>query len=372
MKITVSVTNDLVTDQRVHKVCTSLQRAGYEVKLIGRRFRDSRPLVRTYRTDRMRLLFNRSFFFYAEYNIRLFFYLLFERTDLFLSNDTDSLPANYVASRIRRKPLIFDAHEIFPEAPEITSRKGVKAVWTAIERNIFPRLKYCYTVCRSIADYYRKLYGVDMQVVRNIPFGGNDRSGGKVRKESKLTAPAGKKIILYQGAVNVGRGIEQVVEAMPYLDDFIFYVIGDGDVLEDLKEMTREKRLDDRVCFLGRIPFEELADYTSGADIGVNLLENKGLNYYFSLPNRIFDFIRAGVPVLANDFPEIGRIVSHYRVGKLVSHFEPLFLAEAIRELATTPRDEAGFARANAELTWENEASVVLEVVRKALEKGAL
>lgn len=374
MKITVSVINDLVTDQRVHKVCTSLSLNGYEVKLVGRKFRNSPPLKRVYRTDRLRLFFNRSALFYVEYNFRLFLYLLFDRTDLYLSNDTDSLPANYFASKIRRKPLVFDAHEMFPEVPEVTDRKWVKAVWTKIEDCIFPHLKYSYTVCQSIADYYNKRYKINFEVVRNIPLKLNLESAEE-SKESKsntlrlcASAPLQlKKIILYQGAINVGRGIEWIIDAMPYLDNCVFYVVGDGDILHELKERANRLDLNEKVIFTGRVPFEKLPMYTACADIGVNLLENRGLNYYYSLPNRIFDYMRMQVPVLASDFPEIRRIVAHYGTGTLVDHYEPQFLAETIQQMLSQGKNEAGFASANAELSWENESQILFQVVRKAL-----
>ena len=365
MKITVSVTNDLVTDQRVHKVCTTLTQSGYEVKLVGRKFRNSLPLERIYQTDRLRLFFNRSVLFYAEYNIRLFFYLLFDKTDLFLSNDTDSLPANYLASKIRRKPLVFDAHEMFPEVPEIIDRKFVKKVWTKLEDWLFPHLKHCYTVCRSIADYYNIRYKIDMGVVRNIPPACEHEGAAELPQVRSF--PQSQKIILYQGAVNIGRGIEPVIEAMLYLEDCVFYVVGDGDILQDLKEQVNRMNLNDKVIFTGQIPFERLPAYTACADIGVNLLENKGLNYYYSLPNRIFDYMRMRVTVLTSDFPEIRRIVAHYGTGTLVDHYEPQFLAETIKRMLAQGKNEVGFAAANAELSWENESETLLQVIREAL-----
>lgn len=365
MRITISVTNDLVADQRVHKVCTTLKQNGYEVKLIGREFRNSKPLERTYCTERMQLLFNRSLFFYAEYNIRLFFYLLFDKADIFLSNDTDTLPANYLAALIRRKTLVFDAHEMFPEAPEVTDRKWVKKVWTTIEDLIFPRLKNTYTVCDSIAKVYNEKYKMNMQVVRNIPL----KTTNPPQRSSLQKPPIevkGKKIILYQGAVNRGRGIEWMIEAMPYLDNFVFYIIGDGDVLKDLKAQVKRLFLTDKVLFLGRIPFEELPAYTACADIGINLLENWGLSYYYSLPNRVFDYIRAGVPLLACDFPEIRKIVTHYGVGTLVNNYTPSFLSATVKRMALRGKNKAGFATANAELSWENESVVLLRVIKNA------
>jgi glycosyltransferase involved in cell wall biosynthesis len=360
MKITVSVTNDLLTDQRVHKVCNTLSQNGYDVKLVGRKFRDSQPLLRAYRTDRMRLLFNRSACFYAEYNLRLFFYLLFDKADIYLSNDTDSLLANYLAAKIRRKPLIFDAHEMFPEVPEVANRKFVKAVWTAIEKWIFPHLKHSYTVCQSIADIYNQKYRMNMQVVRNIP-----PAEQMIHTHAPINVQ-GKKIILYQGAVNVGRGIEWVIDAMPFLDDFLFYVIGTGDVLEALKDKVNRMNLNNRIIFTGRIPFEELPAYTACADIGINLLENNGLNYYYSLPNRIFDYIRSNIPVLACDFPEIHRIIARYGIGTLVNHYEPQYLAETILQMISEGKNTEKFKVANAELTWENESAILLKIVQNA------
>ena len=364
MRITVSVTNDLVTDQRVHKVCTTLMQSGYEVKLIGRALPHTKPVKRPYQTERMNLIFYHTIFFYVEYNIRLFFYLLLNKTDIFLSNDTDTLLANYFASVIRKKPLVFDAHEIFPEAPEITDRKWVKKVWTKIEDFVFPHLKNTYTVCDSIAAYYNKKYKIDMQVVRNIPL--KEEMPARLSSKTPSIDAKGKKVIIYQGAVNVGRGIEWMIDAMPYLDNFVFYILGDGDKLKELKEKVKKMRLTEKVIFLGRIPFENLPEYTAHADIGINLLENWGLNYYYSLPNRIFDYIRESVPILASDFPEIHNIIARYNVGMLVNNFAPQYLASVVKHMALKGKNHSAFAAANAELCWENEATVLLRVITNA------
>jgi len=367
MKVTVSVTNDLVTDQRVHKVCITLMKIGYDVKLIGRKLPKSKPIKRPYQTKRMNLLFYRTLFFYAEFNIRLFFYLLFDKADIYLSNDTDTLLANYFASRIRKKPLVFDAHEIFPEAPEITDREIVKKVWTTIEDYLFPRLKSAYTVCDSIAEYYNKKYDTNMQVVRNIP----PRKVKSLRSTRLVSMgppidTKGKKLILYQGAVNRGRGIEWMINAMPFLDDFVFYIIGDGDKLKELKEKVKALHLSDKVFFTGPIPFEKLPSYTAQADIGINLLENWGLSYYYSLPNRIFDYIREEVPVLASDFPEIRKIITQYNIGMLTNNFDPQNIVSIIKQMAQKEKNRSAFAVANEELCWENESLVLVEVMKKA------
>ncbi|MDL2222992.1 glycosyltransferase [Bacteroidales bacterium OttesenSCG-928-M11] len=365
-KIIVSVTNDLLTDQRVHKVCTSLFQAGHEVTLVGRRLENKSKLSREYKTFRMPLLFNKTFLFFTEYNIRLFFYLLFKKADLFLSNDTDTLLANYLASSIRNKPLLFDAHEMFPELPELFGRPKVKRIWERIEDFIFPKLKYSYTVCQSIAEEYKTKYGINMEVVRNIPFEKKKQSIAKPTENEKLK---NKKIILYQGAVNIGRGIEWMIDAMTYLDDYVFLVVGGGDILEELKAKVDKQKLNDRVIFTGRVPFEELSSYTTMADIGINLLENKGLNYYYSLPNRIFDLTRNCIPILATDFPEVRRIVQQYNLGILIDHYESEYLAEKVKELMNNIPPLEGFHQANKDLTWEKESTTILKLVDKALRR---
>jgi glycosyltransferase involved in cell wall biosynthesis len=320
-RVVISVTNDLVTDQRVNRIATTLHNNGYEVLAVGNKFKDSGQIQRPYKTRFFRLVFSRKMFFYAEFNIRLFFFLLFVKADIFLSNDTDTLPANYLASWMRGKKLVFDAHEMFPEVPEIVGRHTVKKVWTKIENMFFPKLKNCYTVCQSIADVYNERYGINMQVIRNISI-----YKPAENEEKKIHHPD-KKILLYQGAVNVGRGVEWTIDAMPYIDNAVFYVAGDGDILQHLKNDVAEKKLDDRVIFLGRIPFEELHAHTISADLGISLLENKGLNYYYSLPNRIFDFMHAHVPIIATDFPEIRKVVAGSETGVLIDNYEPEILA---------------------------------------------
>ena len=345
-RIILSVTNDLVTDQRVHRSCTALSEAGYDVTLVGRRLPDSVPVERPYKTVRMRLLFRKKAVFYAEYNLRLFLRLLFSPTDAFYANDTDSLPANYLAAVLRRKPLFFDAHEMFPEVPELVGRPRVKRFWTRIEDRIFPRLcrphRAAVTVCQSIADIYRNRYGLNMRVVRNVPM--SFPKYNDAASQILASLPQDKRILLYQGAVNVGRGIEWIMAAMPYLPECHLVIAG-------------------------------------VASLGLSLLENRGLNYYYSLPNRIADFVQSEVPVLATDFPEIRRVVETYGIGTLVEPApfdvatqhstppDPQRMAQIIRdtlaEWDTLNPDERHhrFALAAADLTWENDKKTLLSQV---------
>ena len=387
-RIVVTVTNDLVTDQRVHRSCSALQEAGYRVTLVGRRLRESGAVERSYETVRMRLLFRKKAFFYAEYNMRLFLRLLFMKADLFYANDTDTLPANYWAAAVRRKPLFFDAHELFPEVPELVGRPRVKRFWTGIEKRLFPRMAQrqrtaAVTVCESIAEIYRERYGLTMGVVRNVPMvRKRQEEADRIQSEALMERlPAGKRLLLYQGAVNVGRGIAWVMEAMPYLDDCHLVVAGVGDEYERLRREAERADLRERVTFLGRVEPEVLYGLTRHACLGLSLLENRGLNYYYAFPNRIADFVQAGVPVLATDFPEIHRVVTAYGIGTLVAPVpfdastgksqapDPQALARKIEETleywSAMPAAEkqALFAKAAGDLSWEHDKKVLLQAV---------
>ena len=212
-----------------------------------------------------------------------------------------------------------------------------------------------------------------MEVVRNIP--NKDTAPSSInsaeRKRISLLPPLeGKKLLLYQGAINMGRGVDWLINAMPYLDNCILCICGDGDLLQEMKTLNKKKQLEERVIFTGRLPFEELNQYTEIADLGFVLLENMGLSYYYSLPNRIFDYMKYGVPVLASNFPEIARIVETHQTGRLISHYEPEYLAkvilEMLKEWRNKPEDKAQLKELSKEYCWENEEKVILEIVRNA------
>lgn len=354
-RIIISVSNDLSTDQRVLKVSDTLFRNGFEVCLTGRKLNNSLPLDLPFRYIRFSLLFNKSFLFYTELNIRIFIFLLFSKADFFYANDTDTLPANFLASKIRNKKLIFDAHELFPEIPELQNRPLIKKIWLLIENLIFPHLKTSFTVCQSIADYYAGKYNIKMHVIRNVP-----HFQKKTRKKLHFN---NHKIILYQGALNIGRGLEWVIDAMPYIEDAVFYIIGDGDIREQLVQRVKKLNLQSRVYFHGKVPGNELQSYTSSADIGLCLLENKGLSYYYSLPNRIFSYLHAGVPVLASPFPEIEQIVEKHHTGVLTIEYEPLKLAHIINEMLHHPIDTTHFEALSKKMCWEEEEKILLNII---------
>ena len=358
-KIIVSVTNDISTDQRVEKVCNTLLNAGYEILLIGKQNENSKPLERNYSTKRISVFFKKGILFYAEFNLKLFFILLFTKKNMLLANDLDTLLPNYLVSLLQRKKIVYDSHELFPEIPELVNRPFAKKFWTVLEKTILPKLKNTYTVCNSIAAFYNDKYATDFKTIINLP----------TKKEIvKTTFPfnyTDEKIILYQGAINVGRGLELMIETMSFLENCIFVIIGDGDIFESLKEKAITKNLTHKVYFLGRKNPKELHKITPLANLGISIEEDLGLNYRFALPNKIFDYIQANVPILVSDLPEMKSVVLNYKVGEIVTNRDPKKLADQIENLLKKDFTIT-LEKAKKSLIWEHQEELLLSIFKEA------
>lgn len=367
-RVLVSVINDLATDQRVDRSCKTLARLGFSVMLVGRKKNDSQPLPdRLYQTKRMRLFFSKGPLFYAEFNVRLFLFLLFRKADLLVSNDLDTLLPNFLIHKFRKTPLIYDSHEYFTGVPELEHRPLVRKVWKRIERWIFPKLGDIITVNESIAGLYQKEYGKSLTVVRNIP---EHVTANEHPSRQELGLPVDKKIILLQGAgINIHRGGEEAVEAMQYIDHAVLLVIGSGDVIGVLRQMVRQMRLDEKVFFYPKMPFTKLLQYTRHADIGLTLDKDTSLNYRYSLPNKLFDYIYAGVPVLASPLVEVKRIVDGYNIGELIENHDPRHIASRIGAMLDNQERYAmwkeNLKAAAQDLSWEREEKKLVNVYQK-------
>jgi glycosyltransferase involved in cell wall biosynthesis len=363
----VSVINDLSTDQRVHKVCTTLHQLGYEVTLVGRQQQKSLPLSpRAYKTKRMFLLFEKGPLFYVSFQMRLFFYLLFRKADVLVANDLDTLLPNYLISKLKSANIVYDSHELFCEVPELQNNPLKKKIWKRLEQSIFPKLKYVFTVNDSIAKIYSEEYHVAVKVVRNIPFLATQQQLKPISKDA-LSIPLNEKIIVLQGAgINVDRGAEEAVQAMQFVTNAVLFIIGSGDVMEVLKQLVTELQLKEKVIFVGKVPFEKLLQYTHHANLGLTLDKDTNINYRYSLPNKLFDYIHAGVPVLASNLVEIKNIITTYQIGDCIDNHSPQHIADKINTILNNETLLLEWKKnttiASQKLNWELEEKKLIEV----------
>jgi glycosyltransferase involved in cell wall biosynthesis len=367
-RIIVSVINDLVTDQRVHKVCTFLHNEGFGVLLIGRKLAGSQELApRAYRTRRMRLIFEKGPLFYAFFNVRLFVRLLFTPADVLLSNDLDTLWPNYIISKLKRIPLVYDTHEYFTEVPELLSRPKVRNIWLAIEKRIFPKLRHVYTVNDSIARLYSGRYGNKISVVRNVsPLWKPEN----IPSKAELGIPENCRLMIMQGAgLNIDRGVEQAVEAMKFIEGARLLIVGDGDIIPQVKEMVKMEKLEDKVLFFGKRPYAELMHFTWHADLGLSFDQPTNPNYLYSLPNKVFDYMHAQTPVACSEVVEVAALVRKHDIGIAIGDFRPEQLAERLSQLlfdsAELSRLQENCRIAARTENWENETAVLRKIYER-------
>jgi glycosyltransferase involved in cell wall biosynthesis len=362
----VCVTNDLTTDQRVHKTCLTLQSCGYDVTEYGRILPGSLPLERPYHTVRINHFFQRSALFYAEYNIRLFFYLLFHPANLIFANDLDTLPAAFLASKLKRCRLIYDTHEYYTETPELTGRPAIQRIWEKIEASIFPHLQDIITVNQSIADLYHQKYKKCLHVVRNIPPDILiDRNPGR----AALGLPLDKKILILQGTgINIDRGSEEACLAMQYIDNCVLLIIGSGDVFPLLKNIVADNQLEQKVIFKPKMNAVELRKHTMQANLGISIDKDTNINYRYSLPNKLFDYIHADIPVLSSGLPELKHIIDQYNIGYFIDSHDPVAIADRVNEIFNNPSDyaikKANLSKAREEYNWNQEQKKLINVIK--------
>ncbi len=357
-KLVFTVTNDLSYDQRMIRICTSLAGNGYDVLLVGRQFTHSIALSsQPFRQKRIRCFFSKGFGGYAEYNIRLFFFLLIVKHDLVCAIDLDTVIPCWLSAFIKRTKKVYDAHELFCEMKEIVTRPLIYRCWKTIEKIFLPSFRLGYTVNGPIARQYQEMYGIRYEVIRNLPV------------LQPLTAqPSANKYLLYQGAVNEGRSFETLIPAMKNIS-LPLVICGDGNFMEQAKMLVKQHQLEDRIIFKGKLVPSALRMVTEQAWLGLTLFDGKGLSNYYSLANRFFDYMHAGVPQICIDFPVYRELNDAYQFAYMIPDTDANTIANAVRELLNDPSVYTSFRKAclaaRETLNWQEEEKKLIGFYHK-------
>lgn len=359
MKVLVSVFNNLITDQRVEKVCKTLSEDGFQIQLLGNNWGGSPDMVRDYPFSRITLKSTILRYAYIEFQRKLYKELLAnaDGNTILLANDLDTLLPNYLISKKLNIPLVFDSHEIFTEMPAINGR-FTQRIWRSLESFIIPKLNYMMTASESYADWFKKTYEISRPfVVQNFP----------VRRENPQNYKdlEAKKIILYQGVINPSRGLNYMISAMEKIENAEFWIAGDGPKKNEYVALTKTLNLEKKIKFLGKLPPCDLRKITQKADVGLSIEENNGLSYYYSMPNKISDYIQCRVPVVVSDFPEMRKVVDVLGAGEKIESYTEL--AEKVNIVLSNGKQfyEAPLNKAATELCWENEEPKIIELFNK-------
>lgn len=359
MKVLVSVFNNLSTDQRVEKVCRTLSENGFSIELIGNNWGGLPDLKRDYPVSRIILKSKILRYAYVEFQWKLYKQLLkkADQDTILLSNDLDTLLPNYLVSKKLNLPLVYDSHEIFTEMPSVNGR-FTQNIWRSLESFIAPKLNFMMTASESYADWFHKTYGIERPVVvQNFPL-----KSGNPQDYSIVNSP---KVIIYQGVINPSRGLDKLIPEMHKIENAELWIAGDGPKKKEFQELTKTLGLDDKVKFIGKILPEKLREITQQADVGLSIEENNGLSYYFSMPNKISDYIQARIPVVVSDFPEMKKVADHFKAGEKIRDYNEL--AEKIQLVLNNGKHSYKDAlnHAASQLCWENEENRLIGLFGK-------
>jgi len=321
--VLIAVTNDVSYDQRMQKTARTLTEFGFNLCIIGRKKKNQNyTSVEPYNIHRFNMMFQKGKLFYIEYQIRLFYYLITHNFDIVCAVDLDTILPCLLAAKIKQKKIVYDAHEYYTEVPELVDRPFEKRIWKYIEKICIPKCDKMYTVSKPIAELFSKEYSLSCNVIYNFPY----------TSQSTATHKCKPSKILYQGDLNMGRGLKEAIIAMNEVDA-ILYIAGDGYYRKQLEEEVKKRQLNQKVIFLGYLAPDSLKEITQSATIGLNLLENKGLNYYYSLANKFFDYVQQEIPSINMNFPCYREFNLEFECSILLDTLDPKSITMAINDL---------------------------------------
>lgn len=426
-KICMFVFNHFTNDARVLRECTALAESGYSVKLIAindvkqkglkeKEHRNGFDIVRVNRYPKYLLLINKIISAIKRNKIiiiplLIFIYMIFYITpliavflilfmgiiylkktrailvkinivfnmiieglkfdaDLYHSNDLNTLPQGIICSKIfKRRYLIYDSHEVQ------SSRTGYGKEVYYIEKFLIKFVDKIIMTTRTRAEYVKDLYNIELpEIIHNYPFYTKDEGiKNKYDIYTMLDIPKDKPILLYQGGIQVGRGLEKIVEAIEKFNDGITVFIGDGKLKPKLIKMVDDRGLNERVRFLNKVPVDELKYYTANAYLGFQVLNNVCFNHYSACSNKLFEYIMSKVPVVACNFPEIKRIVQEEQVGIVVDSHDSNEIANAVNVLLKDKALHSMFkencVKAREKYNWNNEKENFIRIYDNLLRK---
>lgn len=362
--ITIAITGNIFTDQRIIRIATSLQENGYSTTVYFRphfKFKNENKKLLSnkypFNTYALKTFSNKGVLFYFTYNVILFFKLLFKKNTFLYAVDSDTLLAFTLLSKINKTPLIFDAHEYFAEVPELLNKPLKQKIWHYITQWGVNQSKIRFTVSQTLAFELTKRYDKPFETILNVPF--------SVKSNTALKN-IDKPYIIYQGALNKGRELELLLIAMQQLPHLDCLIIGEGDLSIELRQQSVQMALNN-IYFKGLLAPQEIKQYTENAFLGYNLLDANSKSYYYSLSNKYFDYMQAGIPSISSKLPEYEHLNGVYNCCLCIENN----LTELIKAIQYLLENKKAYQMlcenailANQKLNWETESKKLIQLIK--------
>ncbi len=358
--ITIGFLGNLNYDTRTFNFFNSLTESGNEVCFIG--FDWLTKEFNSYFDENIsitKLVKGKfSLFFYLKFFIIQLRSALKIKSDIYLASDFFSLPALFITAKLYNKKIFYDSRELFTELPFHENKPVVRKIIEIFERYLIKRVDVVFTTGEMDSDYLKKLYSINnIYLQRNLPVKNN--SILPVNLYNKYSIPSDSIIVLYQGIVVKGRGLKFYFNELTKLNNLYLIVLGGGEHLNYYKSLSEKMGISKQAIFAGKVQQSEILNYTSGAFAGLSIIDNIGINNYYALPNKLFEYLMAGIPVIVNNLPQMKKIVDEYKVGAVIDEN----IENSLREILLQWKNNKSLynelkqncKNASEELNWENE-----------------
>jgi glycosyltransferase involved in cell wall biosynthesis len=366
-KVLITFLGNIHYDTRCKNLFDSLSVNGYDVSFLGfdwitKDFKETSGNISIFKLRKgfLSLSFYFKFFWHLKLN------LMKSRAGIFFAEDIYTLPFVIIFAKLKRAKVYYDSRELFGHLAGLKDKKFKQTFWRIIEKLFIKKADGVIVTGKMDEKFIREKYNITNTIVlRNLPR--YYKSPMHADLHSKLQIDSNKKIILYQGIILKGRGIELIYNVLKELPGYVFVIVGGGDFEKYYKALAAKMDLIDQVYFLGKLTQEDLPKVTAAAHVGTALIKNLSLSYYYALPNKLFEYIMAEVPVLVSALPQMKEIVDKYNVGFSVNPDNKEELISVLNKLALESELHNQFkqncSKASEELNWEKEVTTLLQTL---------
>lgn len=295
--------------------------------------------------------------------------------DIYHAHDLNTLPVAYFSAKRDKAKLVYDSHELYTERNKMVPSSILwKFILSRIEGFLVQQSDAVFTVNKTLARELARRYNIPLPgVVMNTPasFGKNqDRFRGNGQLREKLSIPPLEKLLLYVGAITYNRGLEEMIQSLSHLPDchLVFMGYGQEPFKQKLLDLVKKNKVDNRFYFFGPVPSDQVIHYAAGADLGVAPIANACLSYYYCSPNKLFEYMNAGLPVAVSNFPELEKVVKGHDIGVTFDPADPADISDAIRRILDDPEEMARMSnnavKASGLYNWESESKTLLAIYK--------
>lgn len=366
-KVLITFLGNMNYDTRCKNLFDTLSANNYDVEFIGfdwltEEFKEIYGKISIVKLKKGFL----SLSFYLKFIWYLKLKLFSTKASIIFAEDIYTLPFAVIFGKLKRAKIYYDSRELFGYLAGLKDKKFKQAFWKWTEKFFIRKADYVIVTGPMDGEFLKKDYGIDnIILLRNLPR--YYKPELKLDLHSHLQIEKAKKIILYQGVLLKGRGIEKVFSVLSELPDFVFVIAGGGEFEQYYQQLAEEMNVSEKVFFLGKLTQQDLPKVTASVDIGVALVENLSKSYYYALPNKLFEYIMAEVPVIVSNLPQMKEIVDKYDVGFAVNIDNKDELILVIKKLSEDTNlyesKKQNCHIASQELNWEKEVTNLLKIL---------